>query len=103
MERTVELAQSRSGMSSCSLRAALNSSPLWGVGRVEDTYNLLGHALKKALSMIARPQGRGLTEVAIGHNLHVIARTSTQLICLKLSGSSSALDRSRFMSPAYRE
>src|SRR6266536_3627425 len=26
------------------LRAALDSSPLWGAGRVEDTINLLGHA-----------------------------------------------------------
>ncbi len=48
--RTVVLAQTRSGVSPRSLRAALDSSPLWGAGRVEDTYNLLGHALKKALS-----------------------------------------------------
>jgi hypothetical protein len=32
---------------------------------VEDTYNLLGHALRKALGVIARQQGRGLTEVAV--------------------------------------
>ncbi len=31
---------------------------------MEDTYNLLGHALKKALGVIARRQGRGLAEVA---------------------------------------
>jgi hypothetical protein len=37
---------------------------LWGAGRVEDTYNLLGHALRKALGVIARQQGRGLAEVA---------------------------------------
>jgi hypothetical protein len=37
---------------------------LWGAGRVEDTYNLLGHALRKALSVIARQQGRGLTAAA---------------------------------------
>ena len=46
------------------MRAALDSSPLWGAARVEDTYNLLGHALRKALSVIARQQGRGLTEIA---------------------------------------
>ena len=38
------------------LRAALDSSPLWGAGRVEDTYNLLGHALRKALGVIADQQ-----------------------------------------------
>ena len=31
---------------------------------MEDTLNLLGHALRKALSVIARQQGRGLTDVA---------------------------------------
>src|SRR4030095_11394682 len=46
------------------LRAALESRPLWGAGRVEDTYNLLGHALRKAVGVIARQQGRGLPAVA---------------------------------------
>ena len=46
------------------MRAALDSSPLWGAGRVEDTYNLLGHALRKAVGVIARQQGRGLRAVA---------------------------------------
>jgi hypothetical protein len=64
IERTVEVARSRGGFGSGRLRAALDSSPLWGAGRVEDTYNLLGHALRKAVGMIARQQGRGLAEVA---------------------------------------
>jgi hypothetical protein len=64
VERTVELARERGGFSPRALRAALDSSPLWGAGRVEDTYNLLGHALRKALGVIARQQGRGLAEVA---------------------------------------
>jgi len=64
VERTVEVAQTKGGFGSRRLRAALDSSPLWGAGRVEDTYNLLGHALKKALGVIARQQGRGLAEVA---------------------------------------
>ncbi len=42
----------------------MDSSPLWGAGRVEDTYNLLGHALKKALGVMCRQRGRGLAEVA---------------------------------------
>ena len=64
VERTVEVARRRGGFSSRRLRAALDSSPLWGAGRVEDTYDLLGHALKKALGVIARQQGRGLSDVA---------------------------------------
>jgi Transposase domain (DUF772) len=64
VERTVEVARSHGGFASKRLRAALDSSPLWGAGRVEDTYNLLGHALKKALGVIASQQGLGLAEVA---------------------------------------
>jgi transposase len=41
IERTLELAAATGGFSSRALRVALDSSPLWGAGRVEDTYNLL--------------------------------------------------------------
>ena len=59
VERTVELAAATKGFGARALRAALDSSPLWGAGRVEDTYNLMGHALRKALGVIAAVQGRG--------------------------------------------
>ena len=64
IDRTVEIAKLKGGFGSSQLRAALDSSPLWGAGKVEDTYNLLGHALRKALSLIACQQGRGLAELA---------------------------------------
>jgi transposase len=64
IERTLEVALAQGGFSPRALRAALDSSPLWGAGRVEDTVNLLGHALHKALDVVARQQGRGLAEVA---------------------------------------
>jgi hypothetical protein len=59
VERTVELAARTKGFGARALRAALDSSPLWGAGRVEDTLNLMGHALRKALGVIAVLQGRG--------------------------------------------
>jgi transposase len=59
IERTVELAARTKGFGARALRAALDSSPLWGAGRVEDTINLMGHALRKALGVIAVLQGRG--------------------------------------------
>jgi len=59
VERTIEVATATKGFGHRALRAALDSSPLWGAGRVEDTYNLLGHALRKALGVIARQQGPG--------------------------------------------
>jgi len=61
VERTIALARSQGGFGDRALRAALDASPLWGAGRVEDTINLLGHALRKALGVIARQQGRGLS------------------------------------------
>jgi Transposase DDE domain/Transposase domain (DUF772) len=64
LERTVELAAASGAFGPRQLRAALESSPLWGAGRVEDTANLLGHALRKAVGVIARQQGRGLRAVA---------------------------------------
>ena len=59
VQRTVELAAATKGFGARALRAALDSSPLWGAGRVEDTFNLMGHALRKALGVIAVLQGRG--------------------------------------------
>lgn len=64
VERTVELAEKTRKFGSKQLRAALDSSPLWGAGKTEDTYNLLGHALKKTLTLIARQQGKKVEEMA---------------------------------------
>lgn len=76
IERTVELAQQSGTFGARQLRVALDSSPLWGAGRVEDTYNLLGHALHKALSVLAAQQGRELGEVATEAGAELIAGSS---------------------------
>ncbi len=63
VERTVALYGQLTGrIAGGKLRAALDSSPLWGAGRVEDTINLLGHALRKVVGVLARQQGWGLAE-----------------------------------------
>ena len=64
IDRTVEIAKQKGGFSSSQLKAALDSSPLWGAGKVEDTYNLLGHDERKAVSVIAAVQGREPAEIA---------------------------------------
>ena len=64
LERTLEIAQSSGGFNPRVLRAALDSSPLAGAGRVEDTYNLLGHAMHKALAALASLQGHDLATLA---------------------------------------
>jgi hypothetical protein len=62
--RPVESAAASGAFGPRQVRAALERSPLWGAGRVADPYTLLGHALRKALRVIARQQGRGLRAVA---------------------------------------
>ena len=64
------------GFGSRSLRAALDSSPLWGAAKVEDTINLLGHSLRKALVVIACQQGRELTAVAKEAGAQIISGSS---------------------------
>jgi IS5 family transposase len=76
LERTVELAATTGAFGARQLRAALDSSPLWGAGRVEDTYNLLGHALRKALGVVARQQGWELTDLARAAGADLLAGTS---------------------------
>jgi transposase len=63
IERTIEIAAQSQAFGSRVLRAALDSSPLWGAGRVEDTCNLVGHALRKVMRVVADQQGRKLAEV----------------------------------------
>ena len=83
IERSLEVARETGAFGPGPRLTALDRSPLWGAGRVEDTSNLLGHALRKALGVIARKPGRGLAEIA------------TQADASLLGGSSlkAALDR----------
>ncbi len=76
IERTIEVATQSQAFGSRALRAALDSSPLWGAGRVEDTYNLVGHALKKVMRVVADQQGRELVEVGQEAGAGLVCGTS---------------------------
>jgi hypothetical protein len=89
IERTVELAAREGGFSPRHLRAALDSSPLWGAGRVEETSHLWGHALRQALSVLARQQGRGLAAVAADAGAELITGSSLKA-ALDLDGDDPA-------------
>jgi hypothetical protein len=54
LERTVEVARQTGGYTKKGLRLALDSGPLEGHGKVEDTINLLGHAAQKVVACIAK-------------------------------------------------
>ena len=76
IERTIEIASQSQVFGPRALRAALDSSPLWGAGRVEDTYNLMGHALKKVMCLVAEKPRRELTNVAKEAGAELVSGTS---------------------------
>src|SRR5262245_42118192 len=63
LDRTVAVAEHTGGFGARQLRAVLDSTPLFGAGRVEDTLNLLGHALRKATDLAARELGTSAAAV----------------------------------------
>ena len=54
LDRTVELAKETGGFGWQKLKAALDSSPLSGCGRVEDSWNLIGHAMSRMVGVMAK-------------------------------------------------
>jgi Transposase DDE domain/Transposase domain (DUF772) len=57
LDRTVALAKQTGRFGWQALRAALDSSPLVGAGRVEDTWNLIGRALRTVVTCAATTLG----------------------------------------------
>jgi hypothetical protein len=75
-DKTVRLARETSGFSATHLRAAFDASPLWGAGRVEDTFNLIGRAAKHVVRTAAELTGRSFDEVAKEAGIPVVTATS---------------------------
>ena len=76
LERTVTLAEQTGGFGARQLRAALDSTPLFGAGRVEDTLNLLGHALRKAVGLAARALGASAEAIREEAGLVLVGHSS---------------------------
>jgi len=57
VDRTVELARETGLFGSRNLRGVLDSSPLRGAGRVEDTWNLIGRAMRNLVGAVATSHG----------------------------------------------
>jgi IS5 family transposase len=75
-DKTVALARETGGFSATHLRAAFDASPLWGAGRVEDTFNLIGRAAMHVVRTAAERLGRPFEEVAAEAGIPVVAATS---------------------------
>lgn len=72
VDRTVELAKRTKRYSWKHLKVALDSSPLEGAGRVEDTWNLIGRAMSKVVSAVAKATGVDEVVVIEGADLTVL-------------------------------
>jgi len=78
LDRTVALAEQTGGFGARQLRAALDSTPLFGAGRVEDTLNLLGHALRKAVGLAAQALDTSAEELMADAGLELVGQSSLQ-------------------------
>src|SRR6266702_4120453 len=76
LARTVALAEKTGGFGARQLRAVLDSTPLCGAGRVEDTLNLRGHALRKAPSLAAQALGTSAAAVVEAAGLTLVGHSS---------------------------
>jgi hypothetical protein len=82
LERTVEMARQSKLFDwrklPKSLRVAIDSSPLEGAGRVEDTINLLGHAARKVVQCAADLVGWPVERVAREAGIPVLLQASVK-------------------------
>lgn len=76
LDRTVALAETTGGFGARQLRAVLDSTPLFGASRVEDTLNLLGHALRKAVGLAAHELGTSAEAVVEDAGLVLVGHSS---------------------------
>lgn len=78
IERTVALAKETALFGERQVRAALDSAPLWGAGRVEDTFNLIGHAMMAVARCAAAVAERALPDVLAEAEVTVVGMRSVK-------------------------
>lgn len=76
LERTVALAKRTGRFGWQKLQAALDSSPLRGAGRIEDTWNLIGRAIGAVVTCAAKAVDRPRAQVIAEAGLTLVDRSS---------------------------
>jgi len=76
LNRTVELAKQTGGFGWKKLRVALDSSPLHGAGRVEDSWNLIGRAMAKVVRTVSLATGQDEAAIVSAAGLNVLQAPS---------------------------
>ncbi len=83
LERTAELAEETGCFDRKklpkTLRLAADSKPLLGAGRVEDTFNLLGHAARDVVQCVAELLDESPEAIACTAGIPLVAASSTKL------------------------
>ena len=75
-EKTIRLARETGGFSATHLRTAFDASPLWGAGRVEDTFNLIGRSALHVVRTAAQRRGMIDQDVAKEAGIPVVVAAS---------------------------
>lgn len=78
IRRTVELAKETGGFGYKALRVALDSAPIWGAGRVEDTFNLIGHGLMMCVACAADVWELDSDDVVAAAKLEIVGKSSVK-------------------------
>ena len=82
LERTVELARKTKGFDwkklPKTLRVAIDSAPLEGAGRVEDTFNLLGRAARNIVACVATLLGWTVDRVCAEAGIPILVESSVK-------------------------
>ena len=76
LEHTVNIAKEFGGFGHQQLRIALDSAPLQGAGRVEDTFNLVGHALELLVDCIAHIKQTSEAEIIAETGIKLVGKSS---------------------------
>jgi hypothetical protein len=78
LEHTVCVAREEGGYSAKRVRALIDSSPLTGAGRVEDTFNLLGRCIAMLVEEASEHAGQSVEDVAAQLDLSVVGGSSVK-------------------------
>lgn len=79
LDRTVALAKAKGTFGWQKLKVALDSSPLLGAGRVEDTWNLIGRALSLVVDCAAKVVGVPREDIVAQAKLDVLKGSSIKV------------------------
>lgn len=78
LDKTVRLARETKGFSHKRLRMMIDSSPLLGAGRVEDTFNLIGRAVARLVSVASEETGCAQADLVDQLELTVVSASSVK-------------------------